>query len=141
MNRNRYSVLLPLVPLLATSWLAMALVDMNGGDDHLIIGATIGTILGQTTLASAWTAVGPGPLLWRLPLALAWCAVLIVALAVGKQNRLTMSSRSSRHARRGNGSWCRCRCGGCPCDMACEFAILATQYHPIAVRCSLGFGN
>ena len=85
MRRKRYSVLLPLVPLLATSWLVMALVDMEGGDDHLMIGATIGTIFGQTTLASAWTALGPGPLLWRLPLALAWCAILIVALAVGMQ--------------------------------------------------------
>jgi hypothetical protein len=85
MRRNRYSVLLPLMPLLATSWLVMALVDMKGGDDHLIIGATIGTIFGQTTLASAWTALGPGPLRWRLPLALAWCCILIVALAIGMQ--------------------------------------------------------
>jgi hypothetical protein len=76
---NRYSVLLPLVPLLVTSWLAIALVDPANGE-QLAIGAIIGTIFAQTTLASAWTALGPGPLVWRMPLALAWCAMLIAAL-------------------------------------------------------------
>lgn len=83
MKRNRFSVLLPLVPLLVTSWLVMALVDPGIGEEHLAIGAILGTISGHTTLAAAWTALGPGPLRWRLPLALAWCILLIVALAAG----------------------------------------------------------
>jgi hypothetical protein len=82
MKPNRYTVLLPLVPLLATSWLVLGVVVFQGPREHFVIGAVLGTMLGQTTLASSWTAIGPGLLLWRLPLSLAWIATLVIAFAL-----------------------------------------------------------
>ena len=82
MKPNRYTVLLPLVPLLSTSWLVLGIVTWRGGADHFVIGAVLGTMFGQTTLASSWTAIGPGPLAWRVPLSLAWTVVLVIAFAL-----------------------------------------------------------
>jgi len=45
------------------------------------MGVLFGTLFGQTTLAAAWTALGPLPFVWRLPLSLAWLAVLVAAFA------------------------------------------------------------
>ena len=82
MTPNRYTVLLPLVPLLVTSWLVLGIVTLRGGADHFVIGAVLGTMFGQTTLASSWAAIGPGPLLLRVPLSLAWTATLVIAFAL-----------------------------------------------------------
>jgi hypothetical protein len=49
---------------------------------NFAMGMVLGTLFGQTTLASAWTAFGPGPLTWRLPLSLAWVGLLMVAFTV-----------------------------------------------------------
>jgi hypothetical protein len=44
--------------------------------DVLLIAAMYGAMFAQATLASAWTVLGPGPLIWRLPLSLLWVAFL-----------------------------------------------------------------
>jgi hypothetical protein len=79
---NRWLALVYLLPLLGLSWLLIALLEPTGPAplEHIIIGYILGTAFGQTTLASAWTALGPAPLLWRLPLSLAWVAALLIAI-------------------------------------------------------------
>jgi hypothetical protein len=93
MISNRYRAAMILAPLLACSWLLLAFVDPNGPGNYLSIGFMVGTLFSQPTLAAAWTALGPGPLLWRLPLSLAWIAALAVAYVV--QNRLHRISMPS----------------------------------------------
>jgi hypothetical protein len=75
-------VLLPLVPVLGLSWLLIAAVGPNGPNgalEHILVGYLLGTMFGQATLAAAWTALGPVPLLWRLPLSMGWIAALFIA--------------------------------------------------------------
>jgi hypothetical protein len=63
----------------------LALLDPNATSPRwelMGIAVLFGTLFGQTTLAAAWTALGPLPLVWRLPLSLAWLAVLVSAFAV-----------------------------------------------------------
>src|SRR5262245_42364286 len=81
MNPNRLLVLAFLLPLLVVSWLLIAILEPSGPSpyDHILIGFIFGTMFGQATLASAWTAIGPLPLLWRLPLSLGWIASLVIA--------------------------------------------------------------
>jgi hypothetical protein len=50
--------------------------------DYVTIGLVFGTFFGQATLAAAWTALGPLPLVLRLALSLAWLAASMVALAI-----------------------------------------------------------
>jgi len=50
--------------------------------EYVTIGLVFGTFFGQALLASAWVALGPLPLVWRLPLSLVWLAALVVALAM-----------------------------------------------------------
>jgi len=74
-----------LVPLLAASWFLLAAIEPSGGPgvlNHLSIGFLLGTMFGQASLAAAWTALGPLPLLWRLPLSILWIAALVIALLV-----------------------------------------------------------
>jgi hypothetical protein len=82
MNLNRLLVLLFLLPLLGFSWLIIVAVEPSGPSplEHVAIGYILGTMFGQATLASAWTALGPAPLAWRLPLSLGWIAALLFAL-------------------------------------------------------------
>lgn len=84
MNANRYLVLALLLPMLGLSWLLLAALEPDGPNqlEHILIGFLLGTMFGQTTLAAAWTALGPGPLLWRLPLSLGWVATLAIAFMV-----------------------------------------------------------
>jgi hypothetical protein len=49
--------------------------------DHTGVCYLFGTVFGQATLAAAWTAFGPLPLLWRLPLSLLWVSALVAANA------------------------------------------------------------
>jgi hypothetical protein len=49
--------------------------------DNAGLAYLFGTVFGQATLAAAWTAFGPLPLHWRLPLSLLWIASLIAANA------------------------------------------------------------
>ena len=81
----RYRVLLWVGPLVGLALLLMASVRPEPQPDpweYVTIGLVYGTLFGQATLAAAWTALGPLPLVWRLPLSLVWLVALIVALAV-----------------------------------------------------------
>jgi hypothetical protein len=85
MQPGRYVVLFPLLALLGLSWILLVALQPDGGPnqlEHLIVGYLLGTMFGQATLASAWMALGPAPLLWRLPLSLGWIAVLSVAFMI-----------------------------------------------------------
>jgi hypothetical protein len=82
MKTNRYLVAFVLGPVLFFSWVLLAACEANGAAgplEYLIVGYLIGTMFGQATLAAAWTALGPLPLLWRLPLSLGWIAALAIA--------------------------------------------------------------
>lgn len=48
----------------------------------IIVGCILGTMFGQTTVASAWSAFGPLPLIWRLPLSVIWTALLFASLGL-----------------------------------------------------------
>jgi hypothetical protein len=81
----RYFAAMLLVSLIVPSWLLLAVLDPKGPPivwNYLLVGYLIGTMFGQTTLASAWTALGPLPLLWRLPLSLGWVSALSILFVV-----------------------------------------------------------
>jgi len=69
------------VPLIAVGFLLIVVLNPDNGE-HVIVGYLIGTVFGHATLASAWTAFGPLPLILRLPLALLWLAVSVACLAL-----------------------------------------------------------
>lgn len=50
--------------------------------EFVTIGLVFGSFFGQAILAAAWTALGPLPLILRLPLALLWLAASVAALAI-----------------------------------------------------------
>ena len=50
--------------------------------EYLTVGLVFGTFFGHALLASAWTALGPLPLVWRLPLSLGWLVALVAALFI-----------------------------------------------------------
>jgi hypothetical protein len=50
--------------------------------EYLTIGYFVGTLFGHATLAATWTAFGPLPLVWRLPLSIGWVAALTIAFAI-----------------------------------------------------------
>lgn len=85
MSQRRYRVLFWAGPLIAFGWLVVALANPDARTramEYVSIGLFLGTLFGQTTLASAWMALGPAPLVWRLPLSLIWVAMLTTALAL-----------------------------------------------------------
>jgi hypothetical protein len=85
MNSRHNLVFLRTGPLIAVNGLLVAVVDLDGHDsfpDAIFLGFLFGTLFAHTTLAAAWTAFGPGPLIWRLPCSLIWVALLAVALAI-----------------------------------------------------------
>ncbi len=67
-------------PLIVVGLVLLALLD-HRYTEHVVLGYLFGTLFGHTTLAAAWTAFGPLPLLWRLPLSLLWSLALTVAMA------------------------------------------------------------
>jgi hypothetical protein len=81
---RRYRVFCWAVPLICVQWLATALIDPNVGAAFRCVkcGSMLATLFGQTTLAASWTALGPGPLRWRLPLSLLWISSLPAAIAI-----------------------------------------------------------
>jgi hypothetical protein len=85
MMPRRYRIILWAAPLILLQWFAMAVIDPQGGRGGMVyvtLGFFFGTFFGQTTLAAAWAALGPGPLRWRLPLSLAWVAMLPMAIFI-----------------------------------------------------------
>jgi hypothetical protein len=67
--------------LVAAGWLVLAMANPNGpnGLGNVIAGLVLGTMFGQTSLAAAWCALGPFPLVRRLPLSFLWLAAIVVA--------------------------------------------------------------
>jgi hypothetical protein len=69
---------------LAVGWPVLVLLDPMSGPrlaEYVFFGFLLGALLGQTTLAAAWSALGPGPLLVRFALSLVWVAVLVIVVA------------------------------------------------------------
>jgi hypothetical protein len=84
-NAPNDRLLLWLVPLLAVSWISLALLNPDGRSglaEVIGIGYFIGSMFGHTTVAAAWAAYGPGRKRWRIPLSLIWVAMLGVAIAI-----------------------------------------------------------
>jgi hypothetical protein len=81
---RRYRILLWAVPVLVLQWIAIATIDPDGShvSEYVSIGFVVGSFFGQATLAAAWTALGPGPIRWRIPLSLVWVAMLPIAIAI-----------------------------------------------------------
>ena len=82
---RRDHVFLWVAPVIAVQWLLLVVIDPDAGSglaETLSIGFFLGTMLGQATLAAAWAPLGPGPLVWRLPLSLIWLALLALGLTL-----------------------------------------------------------
>lgn len=79
MSIRRNLIWLCAAPCLVAGLLLAIVLEPNGRE-HLVLGYLFGTMFGQATLASAWAALGPLPLLWRLPLSLVWLALLVGAI-------------------------------------------------------------
>jgi len=82
---RRYRIILWAAPLMLLQWIATAVIEPEGGHGkigYVTIGFFFGTFFGYTTLAAAWAALGPGPLMCRVPLSLVWVALLPVAIAI-----------------------------------------------------------
>jgi hypothetical protein len=81
--RNRIFLWVGLV--FAGSWLTLAFFDPDsifGISETVSLGYYFGTLFGHVTVAAAWAAYGPGRLLWRVLLSLAWVALLGTALLI-----------------------------------------------------------
>ena len=82
MGKRRSFVLFVLIPLLVFSWILIAAIWLDPGGASLeypIIGYFLGTMFGQATMASAWVAFGPLPLILRGLLSLGWITCMFVA--------------------------------------------------------------
>jgi len=72
-------------PFILVNWLLIAVLDPDPGrglSETISIGFFLGTLFAHAALAAAWTALGPGPLVWRLPLSLVWIFLLAVAIQI-----------------------------------------------------------
>lgn len=69
-----------------SGWPLIALMDFDAlgilGYRRVLIALTLGTMFGQATLAATLMALGPGPLIRRLPLSLAWLFCLAFAMSI-----------------------------------------------------------
>ena len=82
---RRYRVFVWIAPLVAVGWLLIAFLDPDPPGrlgEYIGMGFFFGTMFGQTTIASAWTAFGPAPLIWRLPLSFLWVVMLAVSIGI-----------------------------------------------------------
>jgi len=75
-----------LVVLLGIGWLLLALMHPHGPGitEYIALGLMLGSMFAYGALAGAWTALGPMPLVWRLPLSLAWLGLTIIALLLNR---------------------------------------------------------
>lgn len=88
MPQSRYFILLLTLPLIVLACIVLAAVPIApGGHEHLFIGIALGTLYGQTTVAAAWTAFGPGRLIWRFPLSLLWLVLILAVFCAGSALR------------------------------------------------------
>lgn len=82
---RRYRVFVWAAPLVVLGWLLIAFLDPDPPGrlgEYIGLGYFFGSMFGQTTMASAWTAFGPAPLVWRLPLSFLWVVMLAVAIGI-----------------------------------------------------------
>jgi len=82
---RRLVIVFWLGPLIAASILLLTVANPTSlprPANYFVVGWILGTLFGQTTLAAAWSALGPFSLAWRLPLSLAWLSALIIGLAI-----------------------------------------------------------
>jgi hypothetical protein len=82
---RRYRVFAWAMPVVVLNWLLIAFVQLNvatGLIETIVRHALAGTLFGITTVAAAWTAFGPMPFAWRLPLALMWVVAQSPAIAI-----------------------------------------------------------
>jgi len=73
------------MPIIVLNWITVAVVQFNPTSSVLETIARLamaGTLFGITTLAAAWTAFGPLPFAWRLPLSILWVAARAPAIAI-----------------------------------------------------------
>lgn len=76
-------IIVPVIALIALGCLALMTIGPAAESFRFIaVGLIFGTLFGQSTLAAAWSALGPLPLIWRLPLSLLWIAALVSAFFV-----------------------------------------------------------
>jgi hypothetical protein len=81
----RWFIVLAVLPILAIGWLLMAFIDPDGpkrSTEYITLGHLFGAMFGQTSVAAAWAAFGPGRWYARLPLGFGWLALLIGALSI-----------------------------------------------------------
>ena len=72
-------------PLIVGGWLLVLLIvgtAPHGLSSLFLIGLAAGTLFQQTVLAAAWSALGPGQLLTRMPLSIIWAALMALAWAL-----------------------------------------------------------
>jgi hypothetical protein len=62
-------------------WLLLAFLH-QGAWGMTSLGLLFGVMFGHTTLAATWAALGPLPMLWRIPLSLGWVALIVAGTAV-----------------------------------------------------------
>jgi hypothetical protein len=82
---SRWHLAFVLLPILAISWLLIALIDPDGpqrSTEYITIGHLFGAMFGLTSVAAAWAAFGPGRWYARVPLGLLWITLLVGATAI-----------------------------------------------------------
>lgn len=75
----RYQVGLWLGVILVLNWFTVSLVEPRG---TVLLGYFVGSLSANATLAAAWAALGPGRLVWRLPLSIGWVFMQLICVAV-----------------------------------------------------------
>ena len=83
-SRNR--VFLWVGVAFALNWLVIVALDQPNSSNKVLEGICIaimlGSLFGNTTVAAAWAALGPGRLIWRVPLSLFWVALLASGIGI-----------------------------------------------------------
>lgn len=84
---NHYRAFLVAAILIVLGAASLAFVPVVGGGGRsayevFAVGYLLGSIFGQSVLASAWMALGPGKLMLRAPLSILWCVLLAIAFAI-----------------------------------------------------------
>lgn len=75
----RYWVYVWAGAFIAINWLSVTITPPK---ETILLGYFLGSLSASATLAAAWSALGPGPVIWRLPLSIAWVCMLLVAVGI-----------------------------------------------------------
>ena len=79
----RYRVYFWMGPLIVVSWLSLVLIDPDPpGANHIPLGYFLGSLFAHVTLSAVWIALGPGRLLYRVPLSILWVLSLLVVVGL-----------------------------------------------------------